>query len=82
MLVLTRKLGESIWVGDNVEIHVLECHSGGVKLGIDAPKDVLILRSEIRDLGEANRAAAQSHTDHQKLGSLKDLFKQQSSTEP
>ena len=47
MLVLTRKLGENIRIGDSVKITVLEVRSGQVKLGIDAPPEVKVHREEI-----------------------------------
>ena len=47
MLVLTRKLGENIRIGDSVKITVLEVRSGQVKLGIEAPSDVKVHREEI-----------------------------------
>lgn len=47
MLVLTRKLGENIRVGDDVKITVLEVRSGQVKLGIEAPASVKVHREEI-----------------------------------
>ena len=46
MLVLKRKLGSYIVINDNVVVHVLEVHDGKVKLGIEAPKEVSIRRSE------------------------------------
>ncbi len=47
MLVLTRKAGESIIIGDNIEITVIETKGDQIKLGIKAPKDVDIHRKEI-----------------------------------
>jgi len=47
MLVLKRNEGESILIGDGIEIKVLECSNGIVKLGIEAPKDVKIIRKEL-----------------------------------
>ncbi len=47
MLVLTRKLGENIRIGDSVKITVLEVRSGQVKLGIEAPPEVKVHREEI-----------------------------------
>lgn len=47
MLVLTRKLGESITIGDHIEITVLETKGDQVKLGIQAPKDIDIYRKEV-----------------------------------
>jgi len=47
MLVLTRKLGEVMRIGDDVKITVLEIRAGQVKLGIEAPRDVAVNREEI-----------------------------------
>ena len=47
MLVLTRKAGESIVIGDNIEITVIETKGDQIKLGIKAPKDIDIHRKEI-----------------------------------
>lgn len=49
MLVLTRRIGESIWLGDDIEIKILEINGKQVKIGTTAPKDVLVLRGELRD---------------------------------
>jgi carbon storage regulator len=47
MLVLTRKLGESVVVGDDIIITVLNIDKNQVKLGIEAPKDVTVNREEV-----------------------------------
>ncbi|MHC4270675.1 MAG: carbon storage regulator CsrA [Planctomycetota bacterium] len=47
MLVLSRKLGESLIIGDNIKITVEEISKGQIKLGIEAPKDVAICREEV-----------------------------------
>lgn len=47
MLVLTRKLGESIRIGDNIIIKVIELDGKHVKLGIEAPKNISVNREEI-----------------------------------
>lgn len=49
MLVLSRKLGEQIYIGEEVKITVVEVHSGRVKIGIEAPTHVPIVRSELMD---------------------------------
>lgn len=49
MLVLTRKLGEDIRIGDDITVKVLEVRSGQVKLGITAPRKVAVHRAEIYD---------------------------------
>jgi len=47
MLVLTRKKDESIMIGDNIEITVTEVFGGRVRLGINAPKEIIVHRKEI-----------------------------------
>lgn len=47
MLVLTRKTNESILIGDNIKITLVKVSGGSVRIGIDAPKDVKIVRSEL-----------------------------------
>lgn len=47
MLVLTRKKGETIRIGDDITVTVLESHGGQVSLGFTAPSDVRIFREEL-----------------------------------
>jgi carbon storage regulator len=47
MLILTRRPGESIQVGEDIEISVLEIRGNQIRIGISAPADVLVLRSEL-----------------------------------
>lgn len=47
MLVLGRKVGESVLIGENVKILIVSNDRGQVKIGIEAPKDVHIVRTEI-----------------------------------
>ena len=49
MLIITRKKGESIMVGDDIEITISKIEDGSVKIGIKAPRDVTILRKELYD---------------------------------
>ncbi|WP_310598919.1 carbon storage regulator CsrA [Desulfobulbus sp.] len=49
MLVLTRKPGEGIVIGDNITIKIIELKSGSIRIGIDAPRDTKIYREEIYD---------------------------------
>ena len=63
MLILTRRPGESLTIGDDIRLTVLSVSagdSGSVVLGIDAPRDVLILRSELQQAISANRDSAQA----------------------
>lgn len=48
MLVLSRKTGEKIRIGDNVEVTVVRIGPNAVRLGIEAPRDMNILREELR----------------------------------
>ncbi len=47
MLVLTRRLGESLIVGDNIKITVEKISKSQIKIGIEAPKDVVVAREEV-----------------------------------
>lgn len=49
MLVLTRKSGESIVIGEDIVLTVLEVRGGQVRLGIEAPREVTIHRAEVHD---------------------------------
>lgn len=63
MLVLTRRAGESVMIGDDVVITVLEARGEVIRLGIQAPRDVQVHREEVyKELQAANREAA-SPTD-------------------
>jgi carbon storage regulator len=50
MLILSRKIEEAIKIGDTITIRVLGIHEGQVKIGIEAPKDIKVYRSELYDL--------------------------------
>ena len=59
MLVLTRRPGESVMIGDDVVITVLDVRGDVVRLGIRAPRSVQVHREEVyRELQKANREAA------------------------
>ncbi|PKR77987.1 carbon storage regulator [Halalkalibacillus sediminis] len=61
MLVLTRKTGEAIHIGDDIQLKVIAVDGDQVKIGIDAPRNVDIHRSEIYEqILEANQQAAQT----------------------
>ena len=58
MLVIRRRSGESLLVGNEIEIEILEIGGSHVKLGIRAPKHVVVLRKEIQIAGQENLAAS------------------------
>ena len=55
MLILQRKAGESLLIGEEIEISVLSVEAGRVRLAIEAPKSVPILRSELKNAAATNR---------------------------
>jgi carbon storage regulator len=64
MLVLTRRAGESVMIGNDVIITVLEARGEVIRLGIQAPRDVQVHREEVyRELQAANLAAASPDED-------------------
>jgi carbon storage regulator len=60
MLVIRRKPGEALRIGDDIEITVMEVSSTRVVLGIAAPSSVRVTRCELLEAAEQNLAAAQS----------------------
>ncbi len=60
MLVLTRKAGEGIIIGDDIKITVVELKGGGVRIGIDAPREMKVHRQEVFDrIKHENKEATQ-----------------------
>ena len=74
MLILRRKTGESLILNENIKITVLESGSDGVRLAIDAPKQVQILREELVEATKANQEAV-APVDKEKLEKLKGMLK-------
>lgn len=69
MLILSRRLGERIVIGDDVVISVVEVRGDQVKLGIEAPKNVKVYRQEVFDsIQQENLRAAESPLDLPDLG--------------
>ena len=61
MLILTRRIGETLVIGDNVSVTVLSVNGSQVRIGLDAPKDVAVHREEIYNrISQEQGVAAQS----------------------
>jgi carbon storage regulator len=64
MLYLTRKIGESVIINDNIEVTVVDIRGKSIKLGFTFPSDATVLRREIFErIQEENRAAAAADDD-------------------
>jgi len=75
MLVLTRKLGEKIRIDDNITISVVEIDARHVKIGIEAPRNVIVHREEVyQRIQEENRRA--SEVQHVDLASMARIWKE------
>lgn len=74
MLVLTRKLGESIRISDNIIIKIVDLDSRHVKLGIEAPKNISVNREEIYERIQKENMAASELKD-QSLKNIADAFR-------
>lgn len=67
MLVLQRKEGQSILIGEDIEIKFMAVNGHAVKIAIEAPRDVSIVRKELQEAIEANQSAVASDFDMQEI---------------
>lgn len=58
MLILQRKKGESLSINDNITVTVMDIGSDWIKLAIDAPKEISVLRSELKEAADENKKAS------------------------
>ncbi|MCI8465828.1 MAG: carbon storage regulator [Lachnospiraceae bacterium] len=63
MLIIRRKKSESFLIGNDIRVTILECAADGVRVAIDAPKHVSILREELSEAEQINRGALAPSTD-------------------
>jgi carbon storage regulator len=64
MLVVTRKKGEKVLIGDDIVVTIIDVRGDGVRVGVDAPRGIRIQRSEVVEaLAEANAEAARAGDD-------------------
>lgn len=73
MLILSRKSGEALTVNGEIEIKIIEVNGDKVKIGINAPDSVKILRSELCQTMESNKDAASSINPKKLLSMLSDI---------
>lgn len=72
MLVLTRRLGESIWINDDIRIVIQNIRGNQVRVGIAAPRSMIVHREEIyQKIHQENRAAQKAELP---LSSVRDLY--------
>lgn len=84
MLVFTRKRDEAIVIGNGIEIRVVRIGKDGVRIGITAPPDVPVHRSEIYRLAESSNASAAkgTHTDASLVSTLAARLRESNESEP
>lgn len=63
MLVLSRKVGEKFWIGDHIAITVVRISGGGVRIGIEAPDDLSVVREELKEAQKLEAHARVSSGD-------------------
>ena len=80
MLVLTRKKGQSIIIGENIRIKIVSINPSGVEIGIEAPKDINIVREELLEkVKSLNIEAANLKVAEDSLNKLKKIIKKDNS---
>lgn len=77
MLIIRRKLGEALLIGDEIQIKVVEITEKGVRLAIDAPRTIPVLRSELCQAADANRDAVNEEPAPQDLLTFLDDLKKE-----
>jgi len=76
MLVLSRKAGESIHIGEGIVITVLETDARGARIGIAAPQSVPVYRSEVYERIQDENRKASASTGERNLGDIAGFFRQ------
>jgi len=72
MLVLQRKVGQTLFIGEDIKVTIQEIGADKVKISIEAPKEISILREELVDAAQNNKEAAE--TSATSLSSLKNFL--------
>lgn len=74
MLILGRKKGESILIGNNIHVKIIEIEGDKIKLAIDAPTNVSIIRNELVEAANENNEAI-TNVNHNTMKELKNILK-------
>lgn len=75
MLILRRKKNESLLIGENIRITIIDCAGDGVRLAIDAPKQISILREELSEAEQTNKTSLSP--DLNSVWNLQSIFQKQ-----
>ncbi|MDI3310653.1 MAG: carbon storage regulator CsrA [Thermoanaerobacterium sp.] len=73
MLILTRKIGQSLIIGDDIEVKIVSIDGENIKIGISAPKNVSVVRKELLEVKDENKKAA--NIDRPSLKMLEKIIK-------
>ena len=74
MLVLTRKANEEILIGDNIKITLVRIKGGSVRVGIEAPRDIKVIRGEISHLNASGKQTEEQAVEHSKIDPIAEVF--------
>lgn len=74
MLILRRKKSESILIGDDIRVTIVECSSSGVRISVEAPKQIPVIREELSEAAKMNKASLAPKTSS--VQSLQSALKQ------
>ena len=77
MLILTRRVGESVMIGDSIKVKVISLDGGQIKLVFEAPQEVAIYRQELLDAVSEHNIEAAKKADVSLLGSLHKKFEKE-----
>ncbi|MCR5481987.1 MAG: carbon storage regulator [Clostridia bacterium] len=80
MLVVSRKVGESLVIADNIKVTIVSAGSDKVSVGIEAPRDITVLRSELLETIEDNKLAQNRIIDNAGYQNLAALLKEKQSS--
>ena len=78
MLILRRKPGEQLLIGDNIRITVMDVSEGGVRLAIKATREITIMRSELKKAVDVNRYAPKEQSEPQQLLNMLNQMREKS----